>query len=176
MFDSLQPHGLYSSWNSPGQNTGAGSLSLLQKILPTQGFNPGLLHCRQILYHLSHQESLCVEKSVSMGPRFPSHPSTNVHMPLGISFHYPETQVPHLYKGALNKWFQKHLPALLWYQQSWFYSFIKCQTLAEYVPFCHRAGATFVAVCEGVSHYSWRKHLPFCAFDWQLAFVGSDIH
>ena len=35
-------HGLYSSWNSPGQNTGVGSLSLLQGIFPTQGSNPGL--------------------------------------------------------------------------------------------------------------------------------------
>ena len=55
--DSLQPHGLYSPWNSQGQNTGGGSLSLLQGIFPTQGSNPGLLHCRCILYHLSHQGS-----------------------------------------------------------------------------------------------------------------------
>ena len=48
--DSLQPHGLYSPWNSPGQNTGVGSLSLLQGIFPTQGSNPGLPHCMQILY------------------------------------------------------------------------------------------------------------------------------
>ena len=92
---SLQPHGLYSPWNSPGQNTGVGSQfpspadlpnpgikpgssalqvdslpaeppgktkntglgshSLLQQILQTQGLNPGLLHCRRILYQLSHQ-------------------------------------------------------------------------------------------------------------------------
>ena len=51
------PHGLYSPWNSPGQNTGVGSLSLLQGIFPTQGSNPGLLLCRRILYHLSHQGS-----------------------------------------------------------------------------------------------------------------------
>ena len=53
----LQSHGLYSPWNSPGQNTGVGSLSLLQGIFPTQGSNQGLLHCRQILYQLSHRES-----------------------------------------------------------------------------------------------------------------------
>ena len=41
---------LYSPWNSPGQNTGVGSLSLLQGIFPTQESNPGLLNCRQILY------------------------------------------------------------------------------------------------------------------------------
>ena len=53
--DSLQPHGLYSPWNSPGQNTGVGSLSLLQGIFSTQGSNPGLPHCRQILYQLSRR-------------------------------------------------------------------------------------------------------------------------
>ena len=53
MSDSLQPHGLYSPWNSPGQNTGVGSLSFLQGIFPTQGPNLGLPHCRQILYQLS---------------------------------------------------------------------------------------------------------------------------
>ena len=55
--DSLQPHGLYSPWNSPGQNTGGGSLYLLQGIFPTQWLNPGLPHCRQILYQLSHKGS-----------------------------------------------------------------------------------------------------------------------
>ena len=50
----LWPHGLYSSWNSSGQNTGVGSLSLLQGIFPMEGSKPGLLHCRQILYQLSH--------------------------------------------------------------------------------------------------------------------------
>ena len=54
---TLWPHGLYSPWNFPGQNTGVGSFSLLQGIFPTQGSNPGLLHCRQILYQLSHKGS-----------------------------------------------------------------------------------------------------------------------
>ena len=47
----------YSPWNSPGQNTGVGSLSFLQGIFPTQGLNPGLPHCGQILYQLSHKGS-----------------------------------------------------------------------------------------------------------------------
>ena len=55
--NSLQPQRLYSSWNSPGQNTGVGSLSLLQGIFPTHASNPGLPHCRWILYQLSHQGS-----------------------------------------------------------------------------------------------------------------------
>ena len=57
MSNPLQPHGLYSSRNSPGQNTGMSSLSLLQGIFPTQGWNPGLLYCKQILYQLSHKGS-----------------------------------------------------------------------------------------------------------------------
>ena len=53
----LRPHGLYSPWNSPGKNTAVGSCSLLQGIFTTQGSNPGLLHCRRILYQLSHKGS-----------------------------------------------------------------------------------------------------------------------
>ena len=43
--------------DSPGKNTGVGCHSLLQGIFPTQGSNPGLPHCRRILYWLSHQGS-----------------------------------------------------------------------------------------------------------------------
>ena len=46
-----------SSWNSPGQNIGVGSLSLFQGIFPTQGSNPGLPHFRRIFYQLSHKGS-----------------------------------------------------------------------------------------------------------------------
>ena len=46
--NSLWPNGLCSPWNSPDQNTGVDSLSLLQGIFPTQGLKPGLPHCRQI--------------------------------------------------------------------------------------------------------------------------------
>ena len=63
MSDSLQHHGLQptrllSPWNSPGKKTGVGYHSLLQEIFPTQGSNPGLPHCRRILYCLSQQGSL----------------------------------------------------------------------------------------------------------------------
>ena len=51
---SLHPRGLYSLWDSPGQSTGVGSLSLLQGVFPTQGSKPGLPHCRRILYQLSY--------------------------------------------------------------------------------------------------------------------------
>ena len=72
VFDPLWSHGLYSPWNSPGQNTGVGSLSLLQGIFPTQGSNPGLPHGRQILYQLSH----------SLGEKYSSEPpETNTTWP-----------------------------------------------------------------------------------------------
>ena len=44
--------------NSPGKNTGVGCHALLQGFFPTQGSNPGLPHCRQILYYLNNQGSL----------------------------------------------------------------------------------------------------------------------
>ena len=53
MSDSLKLHE-HSPWNSLGQNTRVDSHSLLQGIFPTQGSNPGFLHCRGILYQLSH--------------------------------------------------------------------------------------------------------------------------
>ena len=80
--DSLQPHGLQPArllcpWDSPGKNTGVGSLSLLQGIFPTQELNQGLLHCRQILYQLSYQGRpiilyvvvifMCLWEEVSLG-------------------------------------------------------------------------------------------------------------
>ena len=57
MSNSLWPHGLYSPWNFPSQNTGMGCHALLQGIFPIQGSNPGLPQCRRILYQLSHQGS-----------------------------------------------------------------------------------------------------------------------
>ena len=65
MSDSSRPHGLYSSWNYPGQNTEVSSLSLLQGIFQTQGSNPGLLHCSRILHQLSHKGSPTILKWVT---------------------------------------------------------------------------------------------------------------
>ena len=75
--DSLRFHGLHSPWNPLDQNTGVGSLSLLQGIFPTQGSNPGLPHCRWILYQLSHK---CADHQ-----KFRFHPSPYSWSPLPIS-------------------------------------------------------------------------------------------
>ena len=53
----LQPTRLLCPWDSLDQSTGVGCHALLQRVFPTQGSNPGLLHCRWILYRLSHQGS-----------------------------------------------------------------------------------------------------------------------
>ena len=81
MYNSLQPHGLSSPWNSLGQNTGVDSLSLLQEIFPTQGLNPGLLNCTQILYQLSHKGS----SGISLGGDY---------VLFGAAFHFRSVQYP----------------------------------------------------------------------------------
>ena len=70
--DSLWPHGLCNPWNSPGQNTGVGSRSLLLSLLwifPTQGSNSGLPHCRRILNQLNHKGSPTLIKSITPNPK-----------------------------------------------------------------------------------------------------------
>ena len=62
-----------SPWDSPGKNTGVGCHALLQGIFQTQESNPGLLHCRQILYRLNHQGSP-KEAILKMGPNRCTHP------------------------------------------------------------------------------------------------------
>ena len=54
---------LLCPWNSPGKNTGVGCPALYQGIFLTQGSNPGLLHCRQILHHLSNHGSCATKEA-----------------------------------------------------------------------------------------------------------------
>ena len=87
--NALQPNGLYPTrllcpWNFPGKSTGVGSHFLLQGIFPTQGSNLGLPHCRQTLYHLSHQGIPHTAKSLQSCPTLsdPMHwslPGSSVH-------------------------------------------------------------------------------------------------
>ena len=81
---SSQPNVLYSPWNSPGQNTRVGSLSLLQGIFTTKGSISGLLHFRQILYQLSHQGSPRMLEWVAyslLQEIFPTQESSGVLLP-----------------------------------------------------------------------------------------------
>ena len=98
MSNSLRPHGLYSPWNSPGQNTGLGSLSLLQGIFPTQGSNPSLPYCGRILYQLSHKRS----------PRIPEW----VAYPFSRRSSWPrnQTRVSCIAGGFFTKWATREAP------------------------------------------------------------------
>ena len=108
--NSLQPHGLYNPWNSPDQNTGVGSLSFLQGIFPTQGSNPGLLHCRQILYQLSHKGSTKILEWVA-------YPFSS-----GSAWPRNQTRVSGIASGFLTNWAKKE--ALIWPLRSLFFNFL----------------------------------------------------
>ena len=62
-----------SPWNSPGQNTGVGSFSLLQGIFLIQGSNPCLPYCRRILYQLSHREAQRTDQGSENNPEDEEH-------------------------------------------------------------------------------------------------------
>ena len=109
--DSLWHHGLYSPWNSPGQNAGVGSRSLLQGIFPTQGLNPGLPHCRRILYQLSHKGSPRILEWVaypfSSGSSWPRN-QTGVSCIAGRFFSSWATRKWYLCHGIyVRKWYLK---------------------------------------------------------------------
>ena len=101
--NSLGPPGLYSPWNSPGQNIGLGSLSLLQVVFPTQESNQGLLYCRWILNQLSYQGS---PKNTGVGCDFLLQgifPTQESHLDLP---HCRRILYPLSYKGSPNRlWF-----------------------------------------------------------------------
>ena len=84
MSDSLGLHGLYTAkllclWRYSRQNTGVGFHAVLQGTFPTQGSNPGIPHCRQIIYHLSHQGSLSTLEWVAYPfSRGPSQPRNRI--------------------------------------------------------------------------------------------------
>ena len=97
MSNSLQPHGRYNPWNSPGQNIGVESLSLLQGIFPIQGLNPGLLHYRRILYQLSRKGSPRILEWAAYP--FSSRPSSSRIFTLLFLF---KTVILIIYKALLN--------------------------------------------------------------------------
>ena len=72
--------------DSPGKNTGVGCHALLQGIFPTQGSNPGLPHCRWVLYCLNHHVCILILSHFSRVRLF-AVPWTTVHQaPLSMGF------------------------------------------------------------------------------------------
>ena len=116
--NSWQPHGLYSPWNSAGQNTGVGSLSLLQGIFPVQGLNPGFLQCRKILYQLSPKRSPRILKWVACpfcsGSAFPAQESNQgLLMAGGFVTSWAIREAQYLLRPAIH-WYLLR-PAIHWY-------------------------------------------------------------
>ena len=125
MSDSLQPHGLKPTrllhpWDSPGKNTGVGYHFLLQGIFPTQGSNPGLLHYRQTLYPLSHQDPGSIPRSGRFTREGIGHPMQYSWASLVAQLvknlpTMPETWVPYLgWEDPLEKETATHSSILTW--------------------------------------------------------------
>ena len=93
-----------SPWNSPGQNTEVGSLSLVQGIFPTPGSNPGLPHCRQIPYQLSYQGSPAHRTEVFLS----QNPKTLKASPwTGITLLYPTGVAGSAWEALLMLWVER---------------------------------------------------------------------
>ena len=107
--DSLRPHGLkparlFCPLNFPGKNTGVGCHSLLHGIFPTQGSNQcllHLLHCRKILYHLSHQGSPTFLSLYRKGPSFTG--KFVFHLQRYVYFHKVKWNSLFKYSGKCKK-------------------------------------------------------------------------
>ena len=90
-----------SPCNSPGKNTGVGCHSFLQTIFLTQGLNPSLQHCRQILYHLSHLEFI----ALGLTDFLPSHSARSFSKLLsflGSLISYKSIQIQYAFIGLLS--------------------------------------------------------------------------
>ena len=92
-----------SPWNSPGQNTGVGSLSLVQRI-PTPGSNPGLPHFRQIPYQLSHKGSPShrTEVFISQNPK-----TLKASLWTGVTLLSPTGAVRSTWEALLVLWVER---------------------------------------------------------------------
>ena len=103
---------LLCSWASPGKNTGAGCHALLPGIFPTQGSNPGLLHCRQILYRLSHQGRCNFISTL----HFASHAQmlvTELEQLLSLTPHWTRAELPRWGHDSVREAAEYKGPALL---------------------------------------------------------------
>ena len=132
-------------WNSPGQNTRVGSLSLLQGIFPTQRLNPGLPHCRHILYQLSHKGNPRILEWVA----YPFY--------RGSSQPRNQTRVSCIAGRFFTNWaIGELLPETLSNTQDGVFTYSLClQELS--LPPVHRADSTgnLYYVMATVSYYSW---------------------
>ena len=123
-----------SPWNSPGQNTGVGSPSLLQRIFPTKGSNPGLLHCRQVLYQLSCKGSPRILERVAYS--FSS----------GASRPWNWTRVSCIAGGFFTNWAVREAP------------YNSCQNESVFFP---KVQSLNILLPHGPPLWTWRRNTRF---------------
>ena len=120
----LQPTRLFCPWNSPDKNTGVGSHSLLQGIFLTQGSDPGLPRCRQILYCLSHQGSPAAAAAAAAAKSLQSCPT--LYDPIDGS--PPGSPVPGSLQARTLEWVQGGTRRAY----TWFYR--RCSQVCPHFP------------------------------------------
>ena len=113
--DSVEPYGLQPArlcpWKSLGKSSRMGCHALLQGIFPTEGSNPGLLHCRHILYHLSYQGSLGKISAVAAAAAVKSLQSC-LTLCDPIDGSPPGSPIPGILQGWPNTYYLRHSPVL----------------------------------------------------------------
>ena len=130
--DSLQPHGLYTPRNSPGQNTGVGSLSLLQGMFPTQESNLGLLHCKLTLYSWTIRKAhkvfnwLCLSFSLDLNLSL----SPSLHLYLHLSATTSEKCLDSTV-GLINRLIASDLGYKHFAEVTLFRQYIECVLVAQ---------------------------------------------
>ena len=149
--------GPYSPWTTPGQNTGEGSLSLLQGIFPFQGLNPGLLHCGQILYQLSHKASPRILEWMAYPFSRGSSPPRNwtgVSCIAGRFFtNWAIREAPVYMKPSANI-FDIYSVAKFWIHSSWYYSFTSDSSskfIKSFLTCSKYSTQSFLLICTNFS-------------------------
>ena len=155
--NSLWPHELQLSrflcpWDFPGKNTRVGWHSLLQGIFSTQGLNLGLLHCRQVLHQLSHQESLCLKSAAS--PFF--------FASWGLIYNQWSAQMQSIQCDEFWQWYVIIIPINRW--NIFLISEVSLKRLSSYLPpypqgnkysdFCH-CRLVFTSSCTSCIYILW---------------------
>ena len=134
---TLQSHGLQTTrllclWNSPEKNTGVGSCSLFQGIFLTQRLNPGLLHYRQILYHLSFQGILFNTKNSPKSSSFSSIPKILSY------FHFYSAQKYFLISPVASSSTYKLFRSMFWFSKYlWIFQVSLCSWFSSLIIYGH---------------------------------------
>ena len=169
---------LFCPWDFPGKNTGVGCHFLLQEIFPNQGLNPGLLRCRQMLYHLSNQGSPKDRKifanqkaDLQKDKSLPEKLLTSIHPSRGIYFPFPfssTTSYWQLWTGRGNsRWSSFLKEALSSRGEAWDVRHTPCGDIRK-----RKGLAYFFSLFQGTKYQIWTHN----GNSDRLCFPGLQIH